>query len=127
MTRPVYSVSVEQLVKALEAAGMVFDHEEVDKAIAVAAQKLADQIDEEIFQELVKKTPPISHEYYEEVTVGVDALWKKLKVLNPYDSGSSLHVAEERYELDGVKYVAYWEICGDSDVPEICIIKEYKR
>jgi hypothetical protein len=32
---------------------------------------------------------------------------EKAKNLKPYDAGHSLHVYDEKYEIDGVKYVIY--------------------
>ncbi len=119
-----FTLTPEQILAAMEAAGMQIDHETYDKAVAEAAKRLADEIDAEIYRKLVASIPK---EYYDPLDSDErDALWEKLKLLQPYDSSSSLHVSEERYELDGVKYVAYWEIWGPSDVPEIMVIKERK-
>lgn len=118
------TITPERILAAMEAAGMRIDHKAYDKAVAEAAKKLADEIDAEVYKQLVASIPK---EYYEPIdSEKTTALWEKLKLLQPYDSGSSLHVSEERYELDGVKYVAYWEIGGPSDIPEIMRIKELK-
>jgi hypothetical protein len=119
-----FTLTPQQILAAMEAAGMQIDHETYNKAVAAAAKKLSDEIDAELYKKLVASIPK---EYYESIDSDeAMALWEKLKLLQPYDGGSSLHVVEERYELNGVKYIAYWEIWGPSDIPEICIIKERK-
>lgn len=114
------TLSADQILAAMDAAGMVIDHVAYDAAIAAAIKKLADEIDAEILRKLKAALPRVS---YEEVENSA-ALWEKLKYLDSYEDSSGTHVSESRYELDGVKYAAMWEIWGTSDIPVIMRIIE---
>jgi D-serine dehydratase len=115
------TITPERLYAAMAAAGMHVDQATMDQCIAEAAQRLSDEIDEQVFQDLLKELSP------KEVPVepeNIAGIWGTLRTLDPYDSGASLHVHEARYSLHGVRYVVYWEI-GGSDVPfDIAILKD---
>jgi hypothetical protein len=116
------TVTPEQILTAMEAAGMQIDHTAYDSAIATVIQKVSDEIDAQIVKDIIAS---FQKEQYEHIDDSA-AVWEKLKLLQPYESGGSLHISEERYELDGVKYIACWEICGPFDIPKIMVIKERK-
>jgi hypothetical protein len=115
------TITPERLYAAMAAAGMHIDHVTMDRCIAIAAQRMADEIDEMVFRDLLKELSPKEVSVEPEHLAGI---WSLLKDLEPYDSGASLHVCEARYSLHGVRYVVYWEI-GGSDVPfDIAILKD---
>lgn len=90
-----------------------------DEIADVLSAEIAKEIDNEVLRELIafqETEVPVEPE-------NIPGIWAQLKDLEPYDSGSSLHVWEARYSLHGVRYAVYWEI-GGSDVPfEIAVLK----
>lgn len=54
-------------------------------------------------------------------------VWEKIKDLEPYEVTGSLHIAENRFELDGVKYRCLWSYNQKEEEPfEISIITPLK-
>lgn len=117
-----HTISTEQFYEACKSAGLCANEEALNKAIAIAAKQLADEIDDDIFREITGSVVA-PKEHYEFIENPAE-VWEKLKFLDCYDASSSMHISEERYELDGVKYICTWEIWGVSDIPNIAILKE---